>query len=1036
MKRIFIIFFLLASFFLHAQTDILWNSLLPNGMDFSRPTADMPYSYSNNAALSSLSDVVATAYLRDTLFATDGQKLYVILNGSLIGQYTLNRVKAGRDQAFLLTMFYGQSKRQLKIITSVDDTIKLFTWPNLTNYKILETDIEPVIYVSSQLKNDFSFPDTLYNTARITFIGRNYVPHLLEVYSMDYSSGSLVEEPYFSMFVDYTPPVSLLRYYDWYIFIKDADSVRTWVKDVNGDLKFHQVKAFPPTVKDIAMLGSRLFLLTDTALVNISHYYYTQNMPIEFYQKSIDLGNTWPVKQIIPTPYGQMLLYPDTTAAIIDLYNIMHNENYYQTVVEDVVTSTNPMPINLVGEYWPIFYGVPGEAGVYTYCQRIPFNVSMPASFGGYVYSEYINVPGRNAPSLFLADTIYLDSAYTSGVTTRYFSHSGQNYLIVTSIIQGLPVDFNVSYNQYDSSFTIYAGKNYINLVNSNISWIYQGNYLSDTTSELKVKSPGTYTLRIENPYNGCVYDTFCVVLKPQYFITDLIEKCSYRINNSNIEFAGSKTAFAVGDSLQVLFIPTYDTQPSPVISQFDYIFFWDGRFIGTDTSFVVHTGNSGMHHLDFVARKKDSLLNYSLIDFHTEFPVIAPHMRVILPKRKYAVGDTAKFVIASDTVNSDIYIDDVFANNNKVIFRQMNDSTWMGNITDSLALNKVITNPDSLSLILWLATNKANKLSFTLIAPDGKKADFYSGFNGNERYYFIGQPYCKQYYHLGDYTYSPEDYTRFEATDLDLYPVVFSPSIERKLASSDFENSYYADCYTSIENVPVLKLGDNAFSADFSALSGAPVYGQWTLIIHKNADSTLAFARPILSLPSEKIGLHYLKDTANNRILFNVETAYNSGLMEKLDNAHYVMKNKGEDSLTFLLRYYVYDRPVDMYNPGNPDLPGGDAVFYIKVEKRSVYYDNTTYSFSPNGDGINDFWNPLETIGNTYPILKEAQPSSLSVNIVNDKGLVIRSFTMAEQPKGWDGLDKDGRPVPGGMYWYIIIYRDQKYYGTIFIVK
>ncbi|WP_396602917.1 T9SS type B sorting domain-containing protein [Algibacter sp. R77976] len=66
---------------------------------------------------------------------------------------------------------------------------------------------------------------------------------------------------------------------------------------------------------------------------------------------------------------------------------------------------------------------------------------------------------------------------------------------------------------------------------------------------------------------------------------------------------------------------------------------------------------------------------------------------------------------------------------------------------------------------------------------------------------------------------------------------------------------------------------------------------------------------------------------------------------------------------------------------------------------------------FTPNNDGINDFWitpNPINRIA--------------SVNIYNRRGKLLKNITQIE--KGWDGTC-NGSKLPTDDYWYQIVYND-----------
>lgn len=87
------------------------------------------------------------------------------------------------------------------------------------------------------------------------------------------------------------------------------------------------------------------------------------------------------------------------------------------------------------------------------------------------------------------------------------------------------------------------------------------------------------------------------------------------------------------------------------------------------------------------------------------------------------------------------------------------------------------------------------------------------------------------------------------------------------------------------------------------------------------------------------------------------------------------------------------------------------------------------TNTFSPNNDGINDFF-----------YLKTNNLKEFNISIINDKGQVV--FTSPEADFKWDGMDrKTGEIVPAGHYVYMIIAMDKngnpiKLYNSLTVSK
>jgi gliding motility-associated-like protein len=107
-------------------------------------------------------------------------------------------------------------------------------------------------------------------------------------------------------------------------------------------------------------------------------------------------------------------------------------------------------------------------------------------------------------------------------------------------------------------------------------------------------------------------------------------------------------------------------------------------------------------------------------------------------------------------------------------------------------------------------------------------------------------------------------------------------------------------------------------------------------------------------------------------------------------------------------------------------NLAGMNNVLNCKIDFKSLGLEQTKILviknaqiqnfFSPNGDGINDFWKPVS----------EAQ-TQVQITVVDKLGRVVANFNASQKPEGWDGTYK-GKPLPSDSYWYIITFPD----GTV----
>ena len=99
-----------------------------------------------------------------------------------------------------------------------------------------------------------------------------------------------------------------------------------------------------------------------------------------------------------------------------------------------------------------------------------------------------------------------------------------------------------------------------------------------------------------------------------------------------------------------------------------------------------------------------------------------------------------------------------------------------------------------------------------------------------------------------------------------------------------------------------------------------------------------------------------------------------------------------------------------------------------IAEEEFRLAYPPTGFPpyFSPNGDGINDFWQYVPPRVNALPIK--------TIYIFDRFGKLLYNFGPIEL--GWDGI-YNGNPMPSGGYWYRALTRDgEEYRGYFSLVR
>ncbi len=1004
------------------QVDLHWNSVLPNGMDISITTDSTFYTQRNIPALESLSNIVSTAYMGDTLFATDGQYLYVIVNDTVKEQHTLNTRRAGRDQAFLVTIYdYGQ--RVMMAITAVDDTLKAFVWPNISSPEIIDIAIEPVVNVRSLTTGNESNIEISYLKDGLLF-----------VYSRALLGGSLTQPEYQSYIVGYQSPVGMLRYNRRLVIIEDKDSTLVYTLSVDSLYRpvYFLDTSYSWKAQDIilgAYSTTAVIYGTDTAILVMD---YQEGRRGEFYRRSFPLPSSYRFRQFIPNATGQVLLYPDQPDSLYVLYNYADEVVYYlMRTPGTYLSNIYPYSINLVSGYYPMYFFLTQPQGMLG-CQRVS---ATAAALIGYQYTIsspiYLDLPEPGKTRL-VSQSVSIKKIQTNPVLL----HWPDTATVVSSYLLGFkPGVFWSKIN--DSTWQLEATvnvDNYYFATEGSLTWLYNGQVI-DTTLTITADQKGTYTLRISN--DVCTVDTTVQLIDPMYYLFNLKQmRPSLSINDVSADLDIYSIGYAVGDSLRITIVEDAAYDPGPegasLYRDFQRHYLFDGSIVSQDsTEFIINVPYSGNHLFDYTYVPSDLAAGYPTLNFLEKMALISPHLGAILPERRYAIGDTARFRISTDTTNTDIYIKDDYTTRSFVMFEQVAQDEWVANVNNPYAQDWQMFNTDSIELILYVSTNCMDRLVFDLIAPDGSDARFYNGFSvSNNDYYIVGTPFCRQYAEL----YGTTQLTDVEDSTflVGVYPLHFSPQANNVIDENSFVRTTYADCALEPFQTMVYNYQDNSVHADFSNFRGTTVNGTWRLRVYKPAsDSCYAYVYPILKLPPQASVYHFFRDSGAAVMYVDIRPETYSNIMEQINDTSFVIHDQGDDSIKFYFGFRMFD-----YTPLSDELFHQTVGFLIHARKQPVYYDDKTYSFSPNGDGVNDYWNPLTTIAQNYPVLIDAPLSDLKVVVVNQKGMAIRSFLMSDFPQGWDGLDRNGNPVASGIYWYFILYRDQKYYGTILLMR
>lgn len=124
----------------------------------------------------------------------------------------------------------------------------------------------------------------------------------------------------------------------------------------------------------------------------------------------------------------------------------------------------------------------------------------------------------------------------------------------------------------------------------------------------------------------------------------------------------------------------------------------------------------------------------------------------------------------------------------------------------------------------------------------------------------------------------------------------------------------------------------------------------------------------------------------------------------------------------------------IDSYIEVNLDGSSPDYATYLLVDDVSIVeVDSPTLEFpnvfTPNDDGVNDFFGPLEGIN-----------SIDKLQILNRWGNTIAEFS--KPPFEWDGKSQEGRIVTEGVYFYRVflkancVEKKENYHGMIHLIR
>jgi gliding motility-associated-like protein len=145
--------------------------------------------------------------------------------------------------------------------------------------------------------------------------------------------------------------------------------------------------------------------------------------------------------------------------------------------------------------------------------------------------------------------------------------------------------------------------------------------------------------------------------------------------------------------------------------------------------------------------------------------------------------------------------------------------------------------------------------------------------------------------------------------------------------------------------------------------------------------------------------------------------------------NDYYTIKAEGIPG-----KKIVYSKDLETWQDSNVfyNLEAGDYTFYVKYADSDCYGDsikgkifNLKNAFSPNGDGINDYW---ELTG------LDVFSNNSTLQIFDRYGNMVYKDVSNTEFR-WDGK-LNGRNVATGAYWYLINTADGRIYNGWILLK
>jgi len=489
-----------------------------------------------------------------------------------------------------------------------------------------------------------------------------------------------------------------------------------------------------------------------------------------------------------------------------------------------------------------------------------------------------------------------------------------------------------------------------------NIHWYYEGTEITSNYNNrtLTTNKPGKYWVEIldggslHSRDTAIIHYKLCQNLKVDLYVNGKDENYHACDGNSELNFSANIENFNICDVDETNFYYYWDFGDNQLAEDFEL----------NEINHIYDTPGIYTVHL-FLIDEKGCEHSQSKTVFIQEQSADTIYYSA---KEKdiagnYIIDLNTLGLFSQDFLNRSIFLKTVTNN-------QLSTGTSVFDITVNTDSDITLENESDISIFINFAM--WGDFIGTIITPSGKSVNL-ANINDPTNYPMFGYPGTD----LNDYDLSKTKTYFFNSNGIAIdenAPGVFSQSYYTPMEQMYFGNFHFLD-------KEILKFDD------VGPLLGESISGNWRF--------------------------HFENSTHYGKINF-WGIKFNSTIMNTRNYPSHI---------------YCYDEAGNVYETTDmilkiEDLGGTNNVLHCEFEFPKtncrinktliIEYPKIQNNFTPNGDGINDYWLPI------------SPNSGAKVVIIDKVGRVVADFNSADLQQGWDGTHND-KALPSDSYWYII---------------